>query len=140
MRGLGRNLVCVLVAVSAINPIFAEPRLLPVAEEDEEQQQPGSPVCEEFFGRWEVPGMPPAMLAMAGIGRELIAAQDCIEKDNVPMACQHWSKVLEVTDKLGAPFDQDRGGIEELMAEHKCEPSAQPVADPEAGSSPDAAD
>jgi len=101
-------------------------------------QEPGAPVCDEFYDKWEVPGLPAAMLAMAGIGRELIAAQDCIEKNNAPMACRHWSKVLEVTDNLGAPFNQDRGGIEQMMREQQCDPNAEPATDPKAA--PDSAE
>jgi len=126
MRGISRNLVCVLVTVSAITPLFAAPHLLPVAgEEQDVEVQPGSPVCEEFFDQWEVAGVPAAMLAMGGIGRELMAANDCIHKNEAATACKHWRKVLEVTDKMGPPFDQNRVGIEELMYEHQCDPSAE---------------
>ena len=39
------------------------------------ESSPGKPSCEEFYDKWEAPGVPSAMLAMAGLGREAIAAK-----------------------------------------------------------------
>lgn len=100
----------------------ADRRTLLIADEGEEI---GSPKCEEFYDKWEMPGVPAAMLTRAGVGRELMAAQDCVDKGDAATACQHWSKVLEVTDKLGAPFNEDRDGIEQAMAEHDCNLDAE---------------
>jgi len=121
-RVLMSGLVCAVVANSVVLLIQVEAHILLTAEQEEEL---GSPTCGVFYDKWEVKGFPAAMLAMAGIGRELMAAQDCIEKENESMACQHWSKVLEVTDKLGPPFDQDRVGIEQMMREHHCDADAE---------------
>jgi hypothetical protein len=60
------------------------------------------------------------MLAIGGIGREMMAAIDCVEKNDIAKACRHWSKIVEVTDKLGPPYNQGRVGIENLMREHNC--------------------
>jgi hypothetical protein len=54
-------------------------------------------------------GHPAGTLAMAGLGREVIAAQDCVRQNNVPMACEHWTKLLAVVDKMGPPLDGSRG-------------------------------
>ena len=80
----------------------------------------GSPTCEMFYDKWDVPGAPPGILAMAGFGREVIAAQDCVAKGNVPMACEHWQKLLPVIDRTGPPLDEQRGAIEDLMRQHSC--------------------
>ncbi len=90
------------------------------------EPSPGSPSCEEFFDKWDVPGAPAAMLAMAGVGRELMAANDCVQKNDIPRACAHWRKLIEVTDKLGPPLSENRVGIEMQMREHKCETVALP--------------
>ncbi len=85
----------------------------------------GAVLCDDFFDQWEIPGVPSAMLAMGGIGREMMAAMDCVEKNDIEKACRHWHKIVEVTDKLGAPYNQDRAGIEALMREHKCAARAE---------------
>ncbi len=56
---------------------------------------------------------------MAGLGREVIAAKDCIDKNNVPMACKHWRGLLAIVDKMGPPLDENRGDIEQLMQERR---------------------
>jgi hypothetical protein len=88
---------------------------------------PGLPTCDEFYDKWDVPGAPPGILAMAGFSREVFAANDCIDKNNVPKACEHWSKLLVVLDKIGPPLNDNRGDIEELMRQHHCE--AAPATD-----------
>ena len=82
---------------------------------------PGKPSCEEFYDKWEAPGVPSAMLAMAGLGREAIAAKGCIDKGDVATACKHWQGLLAVIDKMGPPLNESGGDIENLMLEHKCE-------------------
>jgi hypothetical protein len=92
---------------------------------------PGLPTCDEFYDKWDVPGAPPGILAMAGFSREVFAAKDCIDKNNVPKACEHWSKLLVVLDKIGPPLNDNRGDIEELMRQHHCEAAtnSKPAAD-----------
>jgi hypothetical protein len=85
-------------------------------------------LCDDFFDQWEIPGVPATMLAMGGIGREMMAAMDCVEKNDIEKACLHWHKIIEVTDKLGPPYNQDRAGIEALMREHKCAARAEDAA------------
>jgi hypothetical protein len=80
----------------------------------------GMPKCEEFFTKWEVPGAPAGILAMAGFAREVMAARDCLKQNNVAKACQHWGKLLEAMDKLGPPLDENRNDIKELMRQNKC--------------------
>jgi hypothetical protein len=82
---------------------------------------PGMPTCDEFYDKWDVPGAPPGILAMAGFSREVFAAKDCLDKNNVPKACEHWSKLLVVLDKIGQPLADNQGDIEELMRQHHCE-------------------
>ncbi len=106
----------------------------PVASEDRvtlvEEPSPGLPTCEEFYEEWNAPGAPPGILAMAGLGREAIAAKDCIDKNNVPMACKHWRGLLAVVDKMGPPLDENRGDIEQLMQEHGCADVPAGTSDP----------
>jgi len=99
--------------------------LRPIAE-----PTPGMPACEEFYEKWEAPGAPPVLLAMAGFGREVVAAKDCVDKGNVPMACKHWEGLLAVIERVGPPLDESRGDIEQLMQEHKCAESTDPSSNP----------
>ena len=81
----------------------------------------GAPTCAEFYDKWEVPGAPAAIMAIAGFGREVVAAQDCVKQNNVAMACQHWRKLLPVIDKTGAALEGQRSDIEELIRQNSCE-------------------
>jgi len=83
MPGLVGRVIVILVILLA----QAEARVLLV---DGEEEELGSSTCGVFSDKWEVPGMPAAMLAMAGVGRELMAANDCIHKNEVATACKHW--------------------------------------------------
>ena len=96
-------------------PAHSEDRLIPVTE-----PSPGKPPCEEFYDKWEMPGVPPLILAMGGLGREALAATDCMKKNNVAMACKHWQSILAVIDRVGPPLDESRGDVEQLMQEHGC--------------------
>ena len=80
----------------------------------------GMPKCAEFFTTWEAPGVPAGTLAMAGFAREVFAAKDCLKQNNIPKACEHWKKLLAAMDKLGAPLDENRSHIEELIRQNKC--------------------
>ena len=137
-------------ATPAILPLaHAEGRLWLVVEPSE-----GVPTCQEFYDKWEVAGAPGAMMAMFGLGREVMAAKDCLDKDNVAMACKHWQGLLAVMDKMGPPLDESRGDLEKLMSEHKCEvatdaganpapetaPGSEPAADAEASPAAPASD
>jgi hypothetical protein len=67
---------------------------IPLAHSDERvwlvgEPSPGMPMCDEFYDKWDAPGAPPGLLAMAGYSREVFAAKDCLDKNNVPMACKH---------------------------------------------------
>jgi hypothetical protein len=114
--------------LSPVSLAHSEGRLLLVAE-----PTPGMPNCEEFYDKWDVPGAPAGILAMAGFAREVVAAKDCVDKDKVPMACKHWQGLLSIIDKTGPPLDERRGDIEELMRQHKCEtaPASQSAPDSE---------
>lgn len=112
-------LVLSLAASTTIAPAHADVRLWLVAE-----PLKGMPPCEEFYDKWEVPGAPPAMMAMVGLGREVFAAKACLDKGDVATACKHWQGLLAVMDKIGPPLDESRGDVEALMAEHKCETAA----------------
>ena len=79
-----------------------------------------APTCVEFSGKWDIPGAPAGILAMAGFGREIMAAQDCIKQGNVAMACEHWKKLLPVIDRIGAPLDAQRGDVEDLIRQNSC--------------------
>ena len=101
------------------------------------EPSPGVPACDEFYDKWEAPGVPAAMLAMFGLAREVAAANDCIDKGDVPVACKHWQGLLAVMDKMGPPLDESRGDVEKLMSEHKCESARAPESAPDSQSSPD---
>jgi len=125
-----------LAALPAATPVHAEGRILLAGEPSK-----GLPTCEEFYDKWDVPGAPSGILAMAGLGREVIAAKDCVDKNNVPMACKHWQGLLDIVDKMGPPLDENRGDIEQLMREHKCAeapaPASSPAPAPDSQASPD---
>jgi hypothetical protein len=53
-----------------------------------EEPSKGTPSCEEFFDKWDIPGAPAGMLVMAGIGREVQAAQDCVAQNKIDLACK----------------------------------------------------
>ena len=80
----------------------------------------GMPKCEEFFTKWEMPGAPAGILAMAGFAREVMAAKDCLKQNNIPKACEHWKGLLSAMDKLGPPLNENRSDIEEVMRQNKC--------------------
>jgi len=121
-----------LAALPATTPVHAEGRILLATE-----PSPGLPTCEEFYDKWDVPGAPSGILAMAGLGREVIAAKDCIDKNNVPMACKHWQGLLAIVDKMGPPLDETRDDIEQLMREHECAEGTDPASNPGPDTVPD---
>jgi hypothetical protein len=102
-----------------IGPLFALLTLLAVPPAQAGGYQ-GAPTCTEFYDKWDVPGAPAGILAMAGFGREVMAAQDCVKQDNVAMACEHWKKLLPVMDRIGPPLDAQRGNIEDLIRQNSC--------------------
>ena len=124
-----------LAALSTLPLAHAGGRIWLVGE-----PSPGLPACEEFFDKWEVPGAPPGLLAMAGFSREVFAAKACLDKSNVPMACKHWQGLLVIIDKFRLPISESRGDIEKLMREHKCEANAEPNSGPQSkpGAPPEA--
>lgn len=101
MKPLASTSLAALVLFSIIPLSHAGKRIILVGEPTSRL-----PTCDEFYDKWEVPGAPPGILAMAGLGREVIAAKDCIDKNNVPKACEHWSKLLVIIDKLGPPLSE----------------------------------
>jgi len=124
VRLLIGSISCVLVTFAVIPLAHAEDgvRLIPVTE-----PSPGTPPCEEFYDKWEMPGVPPVILAMGGLGREALAATDCMKKNNVAMACRHWQNILAVIDRVGPPLDESRGDVVTLMAEHDCAANASAI-------------
>ena len=122
MRFPIHTLSLVLLALAAIPQAHAGNGVWFVAE-----PTPGMPACEEFYDKWEIPGASSGILAMAGLGREVFAAKDCVDKGDVPMACKHWQGLLVVIDKMGPPLDENRGDIVALMNEHDCDADALAV-------------
>ena len=118
---------------STVSVALAGERIWLVGEPSE-----GMPSCEEFFDKWEAPGAPPGLLAMAGYSREVFAAKACLDKNDVPMACKHWQGLLVLVDKLGPPMNENRGDIERLMQEHDCEaaPASEAKSPSDPGSAP----
>ncbi len=122
-----RNAIAALLG-AAMPMLLSAAAHLWAAEGAGEAPQSGedtAPICDDFFDQWELPGVPSTMLAIGGIGREMMAAMDCVGKNDIAKACRHWNKIVEATDKLGPPFNQDRAGIEALMREHKCAARAE---------------
>ena len=106
--------IFVLVTMLAISQAHSERLLFTMGSKQ------GAPTCAEFYDKWEVPGAPAAIFAIAGFGREVMAAQDCVKQNNVAMACEHWRKLLPVIDRIGAPLEVQRSGIEDLMSQNSC--------------------
>ena len=116
MQTLALSLLSVLMTISATTlSSFSQGRIVLVAD-----PSPGKPPCEEFFDKWDVPGASTGTVAMAGLGREVMAAQDCVKQNKIPIACEHWKKLLTVVDRIGPPLNESRGDIEELMRQHSC--------------------
>ena len=111
-----------LAAFAIVPRAHADGRIWLVGE-----PSPGMPPCEEFYDKWDAPGAPPGLLAMAGFSREVFAAKACLDKNDVPMACKHWQGLLAIVDKMGPPMGENRGEIEQLMQKHDCE--ATPASD-----------
>ena len=86
-----------------------------------EEPSKGTPSCEEFFDKWDVPGAPAGMLVMAGIGREVAAAQDCVTQNKIDLACKHWQAIVVNLDKVGPPLNESRGDVVTLIQQNKCE-------------------
>ncbi|MGB6908773.1 MAG: hypothetical protein WBE01_03440 [Methyloceanibacter sp.] len=142
MRVLFPTFLCLLLTVSATTYVQAEDRIWLTAEPSQ-----GLPGCEDFDDLLDVPGVPAGILAAGRFGREVFAAKDCLDKDNVPLACKHWQRSLGILDKVGPPLDETRGDIVKLMEEHDCDTSAEapapttnpaPETSPGAESTPDA--
>jgi hypothetical protein len=119
MAGLASKVLplCVGLTLSAIALDYAEGRGVLVSD----QRDP--PSCEEFFDEWEVPVAPAGTLNIAGLEREVAAANDCIKQNNLPVACKHWQGLLAVMNKI-APLGDTKDDVEELMREAKCQASA----------------
>ena len=58
---------------------------------------------------------------MAGIGREVAAAQDCVTQNKIDLACKHWQAIVVNLDKLGPPLNESRGDVVAMMQQNKCE-------------------
>ena len=80
----------------------------------------GMAACEDFFDDWETTGAPASLSAIAAVGREAAAAKDCIDKENVALACKHWQGLLVEIEKIGSPVNDSRSEIEHLMQENNC--------------------
>ncbi len=111
--------VLIMSVVASLSVAHSEGRFLLVTE-----PSAGMPACEEFYDKWDAPGAPAGMMAMMGFGREVMAAKDCLSKNNVAVACKHWQGLLIASDKLGPPLSDNRGDVEEMMRQHQCEPGA----------------
>jgi hypothetical protein len=85
------------------------------------QQSAKEPRCGVFFENWDVPGVPAPMLIMSGIGREVMAATDCVRSKRLPTACEHYQRILNVLDRKEAELlALDRTEIEGLMRQINC--------------------
>lgn len=94
---------------------------MPGAAHSETQEAEGPPGCGQFFDKWEVEGAPAALLAMGGIGRETMAAQDCLSRNDTAMACEHWGRIVAALPRLEPSLAADFGeSIEALKRRHNC--------------------
>jgi hypothetical protein len=115
MKRLVKSFLPALLAISTVAPAQAQDRPLVGIE-----RKSGLPTCGEVFDKREVPGAPAGVMAAAGYGREVMAASDCIKKNNLAMACEHWRRLLAIAGTLGSPWNESRGDIENLMRQNKC--------------------
>jgi hypothetical protein len=111
----------VMSAIAALSPAHSDGRFWLVGEPTK-----GESTCEEFFDKWDVPGAPAGMLAMAGVGREVAAAQDCVKQNKIDLACKHWRAIVVNLDKVGPPLNESRGDVVTLMQQNKCESISEP--------------
>jgi len=94
---------------------------VPGAAHSETQEADGPSGCGQFFDKWDVEGAPAALLAMGGIGRETMAAQDCLSRNDTATACEHWGRIVAALPRLEPSLAADLGeSIEALKRRHNC--------------------
>ena len=108
--------LAVMSVIAALTPAHSDGGFWLVGEPTK-----GEPTCEEFFDKWDVPGAPAGMLAMAGVGREVAAAQDCVKQNKIDLACKHWQVIVVNLDKVGPPLNASRGDVVALMQQNNCQ-------------------
>jgi|SRR3954465_13311073 hypothetical protein len=81
---------------------------------------PPTAKCGVFFDKSSA-GVPPAMLAIAELGHEVMAAQICVAAKNVPSACEHWRRALKAVEGMDPAFAAaNTGNIKALMQQQNC--------------------
>src|SRR5262245_36598567 len=86
------------------------------------QQSPKIPAkCGVFFDKWDVKGLPPSTLLTLGFAHEVMAAKDCIKSQNLPMACEHYRKLMKALEKADpAVASEHSADVKTLMQKLKC--------------------
>ena len=105
-------------AVALLMVLYPTVAPLPALAQDDTK-----PRCGVFFDKWDVPGAPQGVLIMAGIGRELMAAQDCLTNNKTPTACEHYRRIQKVLDTRGAAVPaMSRSDLDGIMKRNNCTP------------------
>ncbi|MCL4768028.1 MAG: hypothetical protein KJZ80_17525 [Hyphomicrobiaceae bacterium] len=77
--------------------------------------------CGVFFDKWNVKGAPASTLAMAGLGHEVLAANDCISQNNPAGACAHYRKIEAALGMMGPTVAADVGAnIKDRLRQLDC--------------------
>lgn len=77
--------------------------------------------CGVFFDKWNVQGAPAGTLAMAGLGHEMLAANDCIGQNNPAGACAHYRKIEAALGMMGPTVAADIGAnIKDRLRQLNC--------------------
>jgi hypothetical protein len=90
------------LAVTASAGIFA------VMASSNAQQLRGSAQCGTFHDRVQVTGAPITMTTMFGVGREIMAAQDCVAQGDTSKACEHYRRISIAFGRLGPRFAAEK--------------------------------
>lgn len=108
----------VLAVASLATVLIGIAPVVPIATAQNSSQ---SAKCGVFYDKWEVPGAPATILAMAGLGHEVLAANDCIAQNNPEAACEHFRKVESALAKINASFADDMNAeLQERMQRLGC--------------------
>lgn len=55
--------------------------------------------CGVFFEA-SSPAMPPAFAMMAAVAFEVVATNDCVQKNNTATACEHYRRAMRTADQM----------------------------------------
>jgi len=91
------------LAVTAFAGIFAV-----MASSNAQQLRLASTQCGTFYDKVQSAGAPTTMMTMFGVGREIMAAQDCVVQGNTSKACEHYRRIAIAFGRMGPRFTAEQ--------------------------------